>query len=419
MPEPHASAPVLGAAPRVGVLRAYAATLGPGLVAMLADSDAGSVMTAAQSGAEFGYGFLLFQLAVIPVMYIAQELGLRLALGTGRGMGELVRARFGPAASVVVTAVLAISCFGALVTQLSGLAAVGQLLDIPVWQTIAVAVAGISVMVVTGSYHSVERIAIFFGAFELVFVFAAWKSHPGLPQLAAGIGAMPIHDPRYLYLFAANLGTSVIPWAIFYQQSAVVDKGLKLPHLRLARIDTLVGALICQIVTSGILITVAANAGQGGSAAADVRAFAQMFQHALGAESGTLLFGAGLMGSALVATVVVSLASAWAIGEATGLRHSLEHHPKDAPWFYASFVALLAAGGVYVASGVNLVRLTIAIGVLNAVLLPVILLFLFLLARSELPPSLKPSGVTGLATAILLAAISAVGLYAGLVGAFG
>ncbi|MGO9133328.1 MAG: NRAMP family divalent metal transporter [Methylovirgula sp.] len=413
------SASVSGAVPKLGALRAYAVVLGPGLVAMLADTDAGSVMTAAQSGTQFGYGLLLFQFAVIPSMYLAQELGLRLALGTGRGMGELVRARFGPAASIVVTAVLAISCFGALVTQLSGLAAVGQLLDIPVWQTIAVAVAGISVMVVTGSYHSVERIAIFFGAFELVFVFAAWKSHPDLHQIAAGVGAMPIHDPRYLYLLAANLGTSVIPWTIFYQQSAAVDKGLKLSDLRLARIDTLVGALICQIVTSGILITVAANSGHDGAAATDVRAFAQMFEHALGRGSGTLLFGAGLMGSALVATVVVSLASAWAIGEATGLRHSLEHHPKEAPWFYASFVALLVVGGAYVSSGVNLVGLTIAIGVLNAVLLPVVLVFLFLLARSELPPSLRPSGATGLATAFVLTATSAVALYTGLVGAFG
>ncbi|QXX76194.1 NRAMP family divalent metal transporter [Methylovirgula sp. HY1] len=419
MPESHASAPVLGAVPKVGVLRAYAVTLGPGLVAMLADTDAGSVMTAAQSGAQFGYGLLLFQLAVIPVMYIAQELGLRLALGTGRGMGELVRARFGRATSIVVTAVLAISCFGALVTQLSGLAAVGQLLDVPAWQTVAVAVAGISVMVVTGSYRSVERISIFFGAFELIFVFAGWTSHPDLSRLVKGIGSMPIHDPRYLYLCAANLGTSVIPWAIFYQQSAAVDKGLKLSNLRLARIDTFVGVLICQIVTSGILMTAAANRGNGGAAVADVRTFAQMFEHALGRGSGALLFGAGLMGSALVATVVVSLASAWAIGEVAGLRHSLEHHPKDAPWFYASFVALLAAGGAYVASGVNLVGLAIALGVLNAMLLPVVLLFLFLLACRELPLSLKPSGLTGLATAILLATTSAVGLYAGLVGAFG
>jgi Mn2+/Fe2+ NRAMP family transporter len=419
MRDRSASATAMVAASRPHFGRAFLAASGPGLVVMLAGTDAGSIITAAQSGAEFGYGLLLFQLAVIPVLYVAQELALRLALGSGRGMGELIRARFGKAASGILTGVLTISCFGSLVTQFGGLAAVGQLVDIPVWLTIAAAVSGVAFMVVTGSYHSVERIVILFGGFELAFVYAGWKSAPHIDRLAAQIGDMPFHDQRYLYLLAANLGTTLMPWAIFYQTSAAVDKGLTLPSLRYARLDTFLGAVVCQIVTAGVLVTTAANTGSASGAAGDVPAFAQMFSQALRSPLGAVLFAAGLMGGALVATVVVCLAATWAISEASGLRHSLEHRPRGAPWFYATFIALLLAGGLFVALGVDVVKLSIAVGVINALLLPVVLVFLFLLACSELEPSLRPSGATGFATALLLGGVCILGLYSGLVGVFG
>ena len=398
--------------------RDFLDSLGPGLLVMLAGTDAGSIMTAAQSGAELGYSLLLFQLAIFPVLYLVQELALRLALGTGRGMGELIRRRFGSTSSIVIIVVLAVSCLGSLVTQLSGLAAVGQLLGAPVLLTVATAVIGVSVMALSGSYQSVEGIALFFGAFEIVFIYTGWRSHPDLNQMVAGLGA-GTSDPRYLYLLAANLGTTLMPWAIFYQQSAAVDKGLTIANLRFARIETWLGALFCQIVTCGLMITAAKHAGGQGAVPEGVQAFSRMFASALGSPVGSVLFGAGLMGGALTATVVVCLTCAWAFGEATGLNHSLEHHPRDAPWFYASLVAMLVLAGLFVASGVDLVKLSIAAGVINALLLPIVLLALFLLARSELTGTLRPSGAKGFAIALVLAAISMLGLYAGVVGAFG
>jgi Mn2+/Fe2+ NRAMP family transporter len=395
----------------------FLATLGPGLVVMLADTDAGSVITAAESGAEWGYRLLLFQVAIVPLLYLVQELAVRLALGSGRGMNELIRARYGASVSSAMTTVLAVSCFGSLLTQLSGLAGVGQLLGVPVWETVTGAVVGLSVMVLTGSYHSVERITILFGACELAFVYAAWRSHPDPTLMLEGLGGAPMRDPRYLYLLAANLGTSLMPWAIFYQQSAVVDKGLTFVHLKHARLDTFIGAVLCQIVTSGILVTAAANAA--GNSLGDIPAIASVFERALGGRAGTMVFAAGLMGGALVATVVVCLTVAWAIGEATGLRHSLEHHPTEAPWFYFSFVALLAMGGAFVASGIDLVKVPIAIGVINALLLPPVLFCLFMLVWRELAPSLRPAGLNALLLALLFVTTSALALYSGTAGVFG
>ena len=394
--------------------RGWLAALGPGLVVMLADTDAGSILTAAQTGVETGYALIPLQLAVIPLLYLAQELAARLALGTGRGMIELLRERMGRGTGVAFAAVLTLTCFGALVTQLSGMAAVAELFGIPAGLTVTVAVVGLSLMVLTGSYRSVERIALLFGAAEGVFLYAGWKAHPDFSRIAADVSAFGVHSPRVLYLVAANLGATIMPWALFYQQSAACDKGLSRTHLGHARLDTFLGAVLCQLVTCGVQIVAATHAATV-DGAGSVAQFARLFGHALHGPVGSALFCAGLMGGALVASVVICLSAAWAVGEAAGRRHSLEQHPREAPWFYGSFVALLAGAGLFVAAGVDAVRLSMAVGVLNALLLPLALACLFWLARRTLGADLRPSGALG---AVFLL-VSVFGLYAGFAGLLG
>jgi Mn2+/Fe2+ NRAMP family transporter len=419
-PPARASCPPARAscAPARASWRTSLAALGPGLVVMLADTDAGSILTAAQTGVETGYALIPLQLAVIPLLFLAQELAARLVLGTGRGMIELLRARLGRGAALAAAAVLTLTCFGALVTQLSGMAAVAEFYGARVDLAVAVAVIGLSAMILTGSYRSVERIALLFGAAEFAFLYAGWKAHPDFSRIAADASALSAHAPRLLFLVAANLGATIMPWAIFYQQSAAGDKGLARAHLGHARVDTLLGAALCQFVTCGVQIVAATHAATV-EGAGSVAEFARLFGHALHGPIGAALFCAGLMGGALVATVVVCLAAAWAVGEAAGRRHSLEQHPREAPWFYGSFVALLAGAGAFVAAGVDAVRLSMAVGVLNALLLPMALLCLFWLARKTLGPDLRPSGALGAATGAAFVLVSALGLYAGVVGVLG
>ena len=388
---------------------------------MLADTDAGSVITAAQSGAQWGYQLLLLQVLIIPILFIVQELTVRLELVTGIGYGELILQRFGRGAAFLSIATLVVSCFGALVTQMSGLAGVGQMFGVPVWQTIAMLVILIFAMVCTGSYRSVERIAIFFGLFELAFLVVAWRSGPEAGEMLVQIKQAPLADSCYLYLLAANLGTSVMPWTVFYQQSALIGKGLTAQHMKIARIDTLVGAILCQTVTAAVLIAAAATIGKRSSGVSldSVPQIAEAFTPVLGDTIGRIVFAVGLSGGALVATIVVCLTSAWAIGEVTGFRHSLEHHPSEAPWFYTAFAVILVAGGLLVSSGVNLVRLSIATGVVNALLLPVVLGFLYLLARRVLPKSDRLKGPYALVVGVVFLVTAAFGLYAGIFGALG
>jgi len=396
-------------------------TFGPGMVVMLANTEVGSVITAAQSGAKWGYRLLLLQFLIIPLLYTVQELAARLALGTGIGYGELIHQNFGRLMTIVAVTALTVSCFGTLVTQMVGLAGIGQLFGVPIWVSIVLLIVAILLMVGLGAHRSVERMVIAFGLFELGFLIMAWEAHPDIGRLTAGLFEMPLGNRDYLYLLAANLGTSVMPWAIFYQQSALIDKGLGIGHLKIARLDILIGAVLCQTVTAAVLIAAAATFAQQQQPVQleNVPQLATAFSATLGPVIGHVVFVAGLGGGALVATVTVCLTAAWALGEVAGVHHSLEHHPLQAPWFYAAFALILMLGGGLVASGVNLIRLSIAMGVVNALLLPIALGFLFQLARTKLADPMRLKGAYAATVGTIFFCAAATGVYAALAGIAG
>lgn len=387
---------------------------------MLADTDAGSIITAAQSGAQWDYRLLLLQVILVPILFIVQELTVRLGIVTGKGHGELIRSHFGSTWAWLSVGTLVVACIGALISELSGLAGVGLLFGVPVWITMTVVVAGLAAMAYTGSYHSVERIAIAIGAFELVFLFVAWQAKPDLAAMAAGAVDIPLREPGYLYLVAANIGAVIMPWMVFYQQSAVVEKKLTLDDLSAARWDTALGAALTQVIMASVLIATAATlAGTGDNATLDtVQQIAQAITPFLGEGTGKLLFALGMTGSALVATIVVTLAAARTVGEVLGVKHNLEDSPREAPWFYGVYTVSLAAGGLLVASGANPVKLSVGVQVMNALLLPVVLGFLFLLAR-RLPAPYRISGGYALVVALVIALTAGLGVYGGLRGLAG
>jgi Mn2+/Fe2+ NRAMP family transporter len=399
--------------------RQLALAVGPGLVVMLADTEAGSVIAAAQSGAEWGYRLVLPQFVLTPALFMAQELAGRLGMTTRRGLAELVLLRAGGCSALLLLAAVAASCIGALVTELSGLAGVGELFGVPIWQTSTVAAAGLLGIVWTGSYRSVELIAIAVGLCELAFIALAWLAHPAAAEMAAQALQVPLGDHGYLYLLAANLGTCVIPWALFYQQSASIDKGLTRANLAAMRVETLLGAVLCQTVTAAVVVAAAAAFSHGAAAGRPldrVGEIADAFTAAAGPMAGRVVFALGLSGGALVAAIVVCLTAAWTFGEVLGRRRSLSESPGKAPWFYGAFTVVLVAGAALVASGVNLVQLSVAAGVMNALLLPIVLWFLYRMARHELPADVRPSGAYAVAVAVVLALTAGLGVYAGVVG---
>src|SRR5450432_1732863 len=192
-----------------GRLARFVAVLGPGLVVMLADTDVGSIITAGQSGVQWGYRLLLLQLVLIPILYMVQELTVRLGIFTGKGHGELIKETFGKFWAWVSVAGLSVATAGALLTELSGVAGVGELYGVPRFVSLAVAGIALLLIVLTGSYRRVERAAIAVGLFELAFFGVAWASHPDLATVATQAISMPFADKGYLYLVAANIGAVI------------------------------------------------------------------------------------------------------------------------------------------------------------------------------------------------------------------
>ncbi|MGB6303897.1 MAG: divalent metal cation transporter, partial [Acidobacteriaceae bacterium] len=183
--------------------RLFLAVMGPGIVVMLADTDVGSIITAAQSGAQWGYKLLLLQFLLIPVLFVVQDLTVRLGVFTGKGHGELIRERFGSGWAWVSVIGLAVATIGALLTEFSGVAAVGQLFGVPRGFSVALAAAFLLFVVWTGSYRRVERVAIALGLFEFAFFWVAIAAHPRVHDLAAGLMQAPLSSPAYLYLVSA------------------------------------------------------------------------------------------------------------------------------------------------------------------------------------------------------------------------
>ena len=395
----------------------FATVAGPGIVVMLADTEAGSVITAAQSGAQWGYQLLLLQLILAPILFVVQELTVRLGIVSGKGHGDLIQQQFGRGWALLSVGTLVLACIGALLSELSGLAGAGLMFGVPVSLTMAIVVGGLIIMAYTSSYLSVERSAMCIGAFELVFLVVAWRAHPDPAAMLSGSLSIPWKEPKYLYLVAANIGAVIMPWMVFYQQSAVIEKKLTIDDLRAARWDTAFGAIVTQVIMAAVLIATAATLGKAhtGAALDTVQQIAQAITPFLGEGAGKLLFAMGMIGSALVATIVVTLTAARTMGEVLGVKHSLEHAPREAPWFYGIYTASLVIGGLFVASGVNLVSLSVGVQVMNALLLPIVLGFLYLLARRlPEPHRLKDGYAIVVALAILLSA--GFGVFAGIAG---
>ena len=403
-------------APSVPRLSAFLKVAGPGLVVMLADTDVGSLITAAQSGAKWGYSLLLLQILLIPILYIVQELTVRLGTATGRGHGELILDHYGPVLAWISYGGLVVAGVGAIVTEFSGIAGIGDLFGVPRLVSLGLPAALLLLLVLTGSYKRVERVALVVGLFELVFIGLAIAAKPDPEAILRSFSQIPLGNGDFRVLIAANIGAVIMPWMIFYQQSAIVDKGVGWEHMRRSRIDTLIGAVVSQCVMGAILITAAATIGQSGQGSKEglqtVGDLAKAFTPALGSLLGQVVFGVGIIAAAFVALNVVALALAWGFGDVTRRPHSLEKSPREAPAFYAIFVGAVVAGAITVQLVTNLVSLNVAVEVMNALLLPLALGLLILLATRVLPEDKRVKG----AYKWVVYAISAVTILFAMVG---
>ena len=389
---------------------ALLSVVGPGIIVMLADGDAGCLITAAQSGAQWGYRLILPSLVLIPILYIVQEMTVRLGIYSGKGHGALIRERFGRGWAALSAGPMILSAVGTLVVEFVGVTGVGELFGISKYITVPVATVFLIALALSRGYRRIERVGIAVGLAELAFIPAMLLAHPSLHAAASEFGSQPLGQRSYLLLLAANAGAVIMPWMLFYQQGAVVDKGLTPANLRRERQDTFLGAVMTQGIMISVMVLMACTIGRTHPNAPlnSVGQISGALQRFIGHNDARILVGAGMLGGALVSALVVSVAGAWGLSEVFGWQHSLNAKPSRAnAKFYASYTLAHVIGALLVLFSVDLISLAVDVEVLNALMLPIVLSFLLLLEAKTLPLAARMRGghrfiVTGLCTVVMV-----------------
>jgi NRAMP (natural resistance-associated macrophage protein)-like metal ion transporter len=380
------------------------AVLGPGIITMVADNDAGGISTYAQTGAKTGFNMLWAFIILVPMAYYVQEMTVRLGAVTKRGHAEAIFDGFGPFWGWFSIFDLALINWLTLVTEYIGMTQAMSLFNIPPLLTFISVTVLLFCIVISGRYWTFEKITLFFCLFNLVYIPAAfWAMRTG--NVAEGWGAVGrgFFLPHFHFsstftpvalitLIMANIGTTITPWQIFFQQSAVVDKGVEIKDVMFGKVDTFAGAFLTCVVAAFIIIATAAvfHYNPGGqitveSAAQTAAKMPDVMPTPTWGHWARVLFAIGLFDAGLLGALCISLATSWAMGEVFGWAHSLNKSVREAPWFYFAYVLmLLSAGVVSLVSSIDVQNIiTIFVQVVAVTLLPAALLFLILLLNDK------------------------------------
>jgi Mn2+/Fe2+ NRAMP family transporter len=403
-------------APRRGLsatLKTLLAIVGPGLIVMVGDNDAGAFATYGQAGQDYGTHLLWTLLLLVPVLYLNQEMVLRLGAVTGVGHARLILERFGRFWGAFSVIDLFLLNALTIITEFIGITLAAGYLGLPKAVSVILAAAVIVGSAFTGSFRRFERMAMAFCGASLLLIPVYLLSHPHASQMAQGfaIPRLPGGSGQLstvMLLIIGIVGTTIAPWQLFFQQSYVIDKRITPRFMKYEKADLWIGIVVVVIGAAALMGAVAAAfAGTGGFGRfTDTAGLA----HGLAASSGRaagVLFAIALLDASVIGAFAVSLSTAYAIGDVFGLKHSLHRGVKGARGFYAIYAGLVgAAAAVVLIPGSPLGLLTEGVQVLAGVLLPSATVFLLLLCndRAVLGPWVN-GRITNLFTSAVVAVL--------------
>lgn len=357
------------------------AAMGPGMVAALAGADAGGVATYSSAGALFGYG----QLWTVPVMclllIVAQETAARMGCVTGKGFASLIREQFGVRMSTLAMLALLISNTTVTLSEFAGIASGFALFGIPAYVSVPIAAVAIWALTMSGSYHRIEKILLLISCAFVTYVVAGVMVGPDWGDaLNATLIPRFSTDPQYFSVLVANIGTTIAPWMIFLAQSNVVEKNAHAEDLPYQRIDTVTGSVVASAISWFIILTTGAVLFPAGIAVNGAEDAASALAPLVGPYA-EALFGAGLVGASFLAACVLPGITSSAICEAFGWERGADRSWQEAPVYRGIITAIIFLSAVIViVPTVNLFGIMMLAQVINGVLLPVLLVFMVLIA---------------------------------------
>ena len=384
------------------------AIMGPGLIVMVGDNDAGGVATYAQAGQNYGLTLLWTLPLLIPVLVVNQEMVVRLGAVTGVGHARLINERFGRFWGAFSVGDLFFLNFLTIATEFIGVSLALQYFGVSEYISVPIAAVTLVAMTATGSFRRWERFMFIFIVTNFLVIPLAVFSHPSAGPFFKGFvtpGVQGGFTSTSVLLIIAIVGTTVAPWQLFFQQSNIVDKRITPRWINYERADTVIGSLI-TVFAASLLMAVVASAF-GGTALAghftDAGGVARGLNHYVGHATGAI-FAVILLNASIIGAASVTLATSYAFGDVFGAHHSLHRSWRDAKFFYGAFTAMvMVAAAIVIIPGAPLGVITTSVQALAGVLLPSATIFLLMLCNDKevLGPWVNRPWLNVLATGIV------------------
>jgi len=358
--------------------------LGPGLITASADNDAPGIATYSVAGATYGYKLIWVILVITIGEVVILEMAARMGAVTGKGTADLIRERFGVKISTLAMLLLIIANLATTIAQFAGVAAAGELFGISRYISVPIAAVVMTFIVLKAEYKYVERVLLVLCLASLSYVVAVFTVKPDWAAIGQALIRPQIElTGDFLVTMLAVIGTTITPWAIYYLQASVADRGVDMKEYKYTRLDVSFGSAWGNIISAFILIVTAATLFVKGVAVNDAKDAAMALQPLAG-EASSILFSVGLLGASLLAVSVLPLATTYAFCEAYGFERGLNRKVKEAPVFYGMLIAIMAISSLVVLiPNAPLFQMMILSQTLNAMLLPVLLILVLKLANSR------------------------------------
>jgi NRAMP (natural resistance-associated macrophage protein)-like metal ion transporter len=370
---------------RLRALGTVLAFLGPGLITGAAGDDAGGVATYASIGAQYGLSLLWVMLPITVALIVVQVQVARMGIVTGKGFAELIREEFGVKWTAFAMLVLLVANGTVTIAEFAGIAAASELFGINRVISVPAMAVVVWLIVVRASYTVAEKIFIVLSTALLTYVGAALLSHPNWGVAVRSLvvpSAIPL-DAGYITTLVALVGTTITPYMLFYLQSSISDKGVRLEQYKEERTDVVLGSLLATLIAVFIIVSTATTLYVEGVTVTSAEDAARALEPLAGPYA-KLLFGLGLFGASMLAASVLPLSTAYAVCGAFGWERGVSRSWSEAPIFNGLYTALIAFGAAFVLlPGLPLIQAIVATQFLNGLLLPIVLIFVLRLVNDH------------------------------------
>jgi NRAMP (natural resistance-associated macrophage protein)-like metal ion transporter len=362
-------------------LLVFLAVLGPGFITAMVDNDSGGILTYSQAGARWGY-LPLWTLAPITLaLIVSQEMCSRMGAVSGKGLSDLIREEFGLRITFIVMALLILANMTNIMAEFAGVAVSLDIFGVSKYISVPIAALAVWFLAVMGSYEKVEKIFLFACSIFAVYIAAGILVKPDWGQaMINSVKPKLIFDGGYITMLIAMVGTTIAPWMQFYQQAAVVEKGITAKEYKESRIEVVVGCILTSVIAFFIIVACAGAYRDNPTDLESAKQAAQALKPF--GPYAYLLFSAGLLNASVFAACILPLSTAYSVCEGLGFESGISKKWKEAPIFYWLYTILIAGSALLVITpGFNMVKNILLSQVLNGMLLPFILIFMILLVN--------------------------------------